>query len=87
MVFVGNINDSIDTLLLQASLFKPFPEGMNEDATFLDRFHCYIPGWEIEPFSPKIFTDDYGFICDYDSVVRDMGDGLIHRNVIDWLLD
>lgn len=38
---------------------------MSEDAAFLDRFHCYIPGWEIEPFSPKTFTDDYGFICDY----------------------
>ncbi|WP_400232261.1 protease Lon-related BREX system protein BrxL [Methanomethylophilus alvi] len=65
MVFVGNVNEKIDTLLLQASLFKPFPEGMNEDTAFLDRFHCYIPGWEIEPFSPKTFTDDYGFICDY----------------------
>ncbi len=65
MVFVGNINESVDTLLLQASLFKPFPIGMNEDTAFLDRFHCYIPGWEIEPFSPKTFTDDYGFICDY----------------------
>lgn len=65
MVFVGNINESIKTLLLQASLFKPFPVGMNEDTAFLDRFHCYIPGWEIEPFSPSTFTDDYGFICDY----------------------
>lgn len=65
MVFVGNINENINTLLLQASLFKPFPDGMNTDTAFLDRFHCYIPGWEIEPFSPKSFTNDYGFICDY----------------------
>lgn len=65
MVFVGNINEDIFTLLLQSSLFKPFPVGMNEDTAFLDRFHCYIPGWEIEPFSPRTFTDDYGFICDY----------------------
>ena len=65
MVFVGNINEDIYTLLLQSSLFKPFPVGMNEDTAFLDRFHCYIPGWEIEPFSPKTFTDDYGFICDF----------------------
>ncbi len=65
MVFVGNINESIDTLLLQASLFKPFPDGMNDDTAFLDRMHCYIPGWEIEPFSPRSFTNDYGFICDY----------------------
>lgn len=65
MVFVGNINESIDALLLQASLFKPFPAGMNDDTAFLDRMHCYIPGWEIEPFSPRTFTNDYGFICDY----------------------
>jgi ATP-dependent Lon protease len=65
MVFVGNMNENISTLLLQASLFKPFPVGMNEDTAFLDRIHCYIPGWEIEPFSPKYFTNDYGFICDY----------------------
>ena len=65
MVFIGNINENIDTLLLQASLFKPFPDGMNNDTAFLDRLHCYIPGWEIEPFSPRSFTNDYGFICDY----------------------
>lgn len=65
MVFVGNINEDIYALLLQSSLFKPFPVGMNEDTAFLDRFHCYIPGWEIEPFSPRTFTDDYGLICDY----------------------
>lgn len=69
MVFVGNMNLDINTLLLQSSLFKPFPEGMNEDTAFLDRFHCYIPGWEIEPFSPRSFTDDYGLICDYFSEI------------------
>ena len=65
MVFVGNINESIPSLLLQSSLFAPFPVGMNDDVAFLDRFHCYIPGWEIEPFTPQTFTNDYGFICDY----------------------
>lgn len=65
MVFVGNINESVDSLLLQSSLFKPFPAGMAEDTAFLDRMHCYLPGWEIEPFSPGTFTNDYGFVCDY----------------------
>ena len=69
MVFVGNMNLDINTLLLQSSLFRPFPDGMNEDTAFLDRFHCYIPGWEIEPFSPATFTDDYGLICDYFSEI------------------
>ena len=69
MVFVGNMNMDINSLLLQSSLFKPFPDGMNSDTAFLDRFHCYIPGWEIEPFSPSTFTDDYGLICDYFSEI------------------
>lgn len=69
MVFVGNMNMDVNALLLQSSLFKPFPVGMNEDTAFLDRMHCYIPGWEIEPFSPKTFTDDYGLICDYFSEI------------------
>ena len=42
---------------------------MNEDTSFLDRMHCYIPGWEIEPFSPSMFTNDYGLICDYFSEI------------------
>lgn len=35
------------------------------DTAFLDRMHCYIPGWEIPKFRPEHFTDDYGFITDY----------------------
>ncbi len=69
MVFIGNMNLDINTLLLQSSLFKSFPDGMNNDTAFLDRFHCYLPGWEIEPFSPATFTDDYGLITDYFSEI------------------
>ena len=62
MVFVGNINQSVDVLLKTSSLFAPFPSVMGNDTAFLDRMHCYIPGWEIPKFRPKHFTDDYGFI-------------------------
>ena len=65
MVFVGNINQSVDVLLKTSSLFDPFPPEMGTDTAFLDRMHCYIPGWEIPKFRPKHFTDDYGFITDY----------------------
>ena len=65
MVFVGNINQSVDVLLKTSSLFDPFPEEMGTDTAFLDRMHCYIPGWEIPKFRPEHFTDDYGFISDY----------------------
>lgn len=65
MVFVGNINQSVDVLLKTSSLFDPFPREMGTDTAFLDRMHCYIPGWEITKFRPEHFTNDYGFITDY----------------------
>lgn len=65
MVFVGNINQSVDVLLKTSSLFDPFPPEMRTDTAFLDRIHCYLPGWEIPKFRPEHFTNDYGFISDY----------------------
>lgn len=65
MVFVGNINQSVDVLLKTSSLFDPFPPEMGTDTAFLDRLHCYLPGWEIPKFRPEHFTNDYGFISDY----------------------
>lgn len=65
MVFVGNINQSVDVLLKTSHLFAPFPETMANDAAFFDRVHCYLPGWEIPKYRPVSFTNDYGFIADY----------------------
>lgn len=65
MVFVGNINQSVDVLLKTSSLFDPFPPEMGTDTAFLDRIHCYLPGWEVPKFRPDHFTNDYGFITDY----------------------
>ncbi len=65
MVFVGNINQSVDVLLKTSHLFEPFPAVMAYDTAFLDRMHCYVPGWEIPKYRPDFFTDDYGFITDY----------------------
>lgn len=65
MVFVGNINQSVDVLMKTSHLFEPFPAAMAYDTAFLDRMHCYVPGWEIPKYRPDFFTDDYGFITDY----------------------
>ena len=65
MVFVGNINQSVDVLLKTSSLFDPFPPEMGTDTAFLDRIHCYLPGWEIPKFRPEHFTNSYGLISDY----------------------
>ena len=63
MVFVGNI-DNVKSLLKTSHLLAPFPEAMI-DAAFFDRFHAYIPGWEIPKMRPEFFTDKYGLIVDY----------------------
>ena len=67
MVFVGNINQSVDVLLKTSHLFEPFPGTMAYDSAFFDRMHCYIPGWEIPKYRPEFFTGEYGFITDYIS--------------------
>ena len=65
MVFIGNINQGVDVLLKTASLFDPFPNEIGTDTAFLDRIHCYLPGWEVPKFRPEHFTNEYGFITDY----------------------
>jgi ATP-dependent Lon protease len=64
MVFVGNINQSVDTLVKTSHLLAPFPETMI-DSAFFDRFHAYIPGWEIPKMRPEYFTNQYGLIVDF----------------------
>ena len=65
LVFVGNINQSVETLLKTSHLFSPFPPEMASDSAFFDRMHYYIPGWEIPKMRPEYFTKGYGFIVDY----------------------
>jgi len=64
MVFIGNINQSVESLVKTSHLLAPFPEAMI-DSAFFDRFHAYIPGWEIPKMRPEFFTDKYGLIVDY----------------------
>jgi ATP-dependent Lon protease len=64
MVFIGNINQPVDTLVKTSHLLAPFPEVLI-DAAFFDRFHGYIPGWEIPKMRPEFFTNQYGLIVDY----------------------
>lgn len=64
MVFVGNINQSVESLVKTSHLLAPFPEAMI-DSAFFDRFHAYVPGWEIPKMRPEFFTNQYGMIVDY----------------------
>ena len=67
LVFIGNINDSPETLMKVSHLFTPFPEEFNNDSAFFDRIHNYLPGWEVPKLKSDLFTDRFGFITDYIS--------------------
>ena len=64
LVFVGNINQPVSTLIKTSHLFAPFPDEMI-DSAFFDRMHAYLPGWEIPKMRPEYLTNQYGFIVDY----------------------
>jgi len=68
MVFNGNINDDVQTLLKLSTLFEPFPIEM-QDTALMDRIHAYLPGWEIKKLSSDILTNHFGFAIDYFSEV------------------
>lgn len=67
MVFNGNINQPLETLLKTSHLFNPLPDAIRNDTAFLDRLHFYLPGWEVIKLSPKNFTNSFGFSMDYFS--------------------
>jgi ATP-dependent Lon protease len=66
MVYIGNIDPDIEGVLKSSHLFKPFPDEM-EDLALIDRFHYYLPGWEVPKMQSSFFDDQYGFIVDYFS--------------------
>ena len=67
MVFNGNINQPLETLLKTSHLFNPLPDTIRNDTAFLDRLHFYLPGWEVLKLSPSNFTNSFGFSMDYFS--------------------
>jgi len=64
MVFVGNINQPVEMLVKTKHLFDPLPETM-QDMALIDRFHYFLPGWEIPKMQNEFLTDHYGFVVDY----------------------
>lgn len=64
MVFVGNINDTVENTLKISHLFEPFPEEYRNDSAFFDRIHYYLPGWEVPKIRAEYLTKEYGLITD-----------------------
>lgn len=72
MVFVGNTDHSVPYMLKHSDLFDALPKDYY-DSAFLDRLHCYIPGWEVQKLRNEMFSSNYGFIVDYlAEVLRDL---------------
>jgi len=67
IILNGNINQPVETVLQTSHLFSPLSDEVNYDTAFLDRINFFLPGWEISKFSPKNFTDHYGFSTDFFS--------------------
>lgn len=63
VVFVGNIDGDIDTIMRTSNLFYPMPKEM--DTAFYDRIHAYIPGWEFQKTSDAAYTNHFGLVTDY----------------------
>lgn len=64
MVFVGNTSHTVPYMLKTADLFCDLPDKYH-DSAFLDRIHCYNPGWEVDNLRQEMFTSGYGFVVDY----------------------
>ena len=61
----GNTNQPIEVLVETTHLFAPMPEVIRDDMAFIDRLHCYLPGWEVPKMRHDLFTEHYGFVVDY----------------------
>lgn len=65
MAFVGNLDLSVQQVVNSEvyDLFQPLPKEF--DLAVMDRFACYLPGWEMPKNSSDFLTNNYGFITDY----------------------
>ncbi len=63
--FVGNIDESVEQLVSspEHDLFISLPKEL--DLAVMDRFACYLPGWEMPKNSSSFLTNNYGLITDY----------------------
>jgi len=66
LVFVGNLDVDVEHHQRIGHLLEPLPPEMRNDTAFMDRIHCYVPGWELPKLSPlEHFTDHFGLVSDF----------------------
>lgn len=64
-VFNGNMDGDVETTARISHLLTALPEVIRNDMAFHDRWHAYLPGWEVPKMQPNYFTSHMGFISDY----------------------
>lgn len=65
MVFVGNFDVDVEHQQRVGHLFGPLPEEMRDDTAWMDRIHCYLPGWNVPKMGDVLLTDHFGLVSDF----------------------
>src|SRR5690606_10008636 len=64
IVMVGNFDVDVQHQQRVGHLFGPMPPEMRNDTAFMDRIHCYLPGWDVPKMSKDLFTNQFGLVSD-----------------------
>ena len=67
MVFVGNFDVDVEHQQRVGHLFGPLPQEMRDDTAWMDRVHCYLPGWDVPKMNKELTTDHFGLVSDFFS--------------------
>lgn len=65
IVMVGNFDVDVEHQQRVGHLFGPMPPGMRDDTAFMDRIHCFLPGWDVPKLNPSMFTNHFGLVSDF----------------------
>ncbi len=82
VVMVGNFDVDVETQQRTGHLFSPLPPEMRDDTAFMDRIHCYLPGWDVPKMAPALFTDHFGLVSDF---LSECFSQLRQQSRVDWL--
>ena len=66
MVFIGNIDNPLQVWESGGNLFSTLAPELQTPA-LMDRFHYYLPGWEVPKMKTEFYSKNFGLISDYFS--------------------
>lgn len=65
VVMVGNFDVDVATQQRVGHLFGPLPPEMRNDTAFMDRIHCFLPGWDVPKLEKRLFSNHFGLVSDF----------------------